>query len=550
MKHHVRLRLAASAVAVGALALGGTAAAREKAPSAASRSHRVHYLQRPRFDHRRLVILGSDRNDAIALRLAPGRSDVLQVDAGDDGSADFSFHLEPVATIAVDAGAGDDRVRIDDTNGSFTDRIPTTIAGGDGNDTLVGGSGAELFLGGPGDDTVDGNGGNDAADLGAGDDTFVWDPGDGSDTIEGRDGNDTMVFNGAAAGEQVVLSAAGDRLTFFRNPGSVTMDTDGVEHVAFNALGGSDSVSVHDLSGTGVSAVDLDLGGDGQTDHVAVDATNGADAVTVAGDAAGVAVTGQAARVAILHAESTDQLAVDGLDGADSISATGLAGGTIAATLDGGAGNDRISGGAGVETLNGGAGNDAIDGNGGNDAADLGAGDDTFVWDPGDGSDTIEGGDGSDRMVFNGAGAAETVDVSAHAGRLTFFRNPGSITMDTHGVENVDFNALGGADVVTLGDLTGTGVANVRIDLAAALGGSAGDGAADRVVVNGTAGDDHIAVSGAVDVNGLAAAVTILHSELANDRLDVNTLAGSDTVDASKLTAGAIQLAVDGVAVP
>jgi Ca2+-binding RTX toxin-like protein len=558
VKHHVQLRMVALAAAlVGALTAGGTAAARSKTPSASSRSHRLHFLERPRLRHRRLVIAGTDASDKIALRLEAGRSDVLDVDFGDDGSAEFRFHLEPIAAITVDAGAGDDLVRIDETNGAFTNSIPTTIVGGDGNDTLLGGSGAELLLGGSGNDQIDGNGGNDVADLGAGDDTFVWDPGDGSDTIEGGDGTDRMVFNGAAASEQVNLSANGGRLTFSRSPGNVTMDTHGVENVDFNALGGSDSVAVHDLTGTGVAAVNIDLAGtlggaagDGQSDRVAVDATNGDDIVDVTGDASGVAVTGQAARVAVQHAEPNDTLVVAALGGADSISSTGLAAGTIATTLDGGAGNDRISGGPGIETLLGGDGNDSIDGNGGNDVADLGAGDDTFVWDPGDGSDTIEGGDGTDRMVFNGAAASEQVTLSANGGRLTFFRNPGSITMDTHSVENVDFNALGGADTVTVNDLTGTGVTNVRIDLAGALGGSAGDGAADRVVVNGTNGNDQIAVGGDVDVNGLAATVTVLHSEVANDRLEIDTLAGSDTVDASKLTAGAIQLLVDGVPVP
>src|SRR5262249_28866136 len=190
---------------------------------------------------------------------------------------DFSVHLERIRAIIVDARAGDDLVQVDDSNGTFTDRIPTTIAGGDGNDTLLGGSGAELFLGGPGNDTVDGNGGNGVARLGSGDDSFVWDPGDGSDTIEGQAGTDTMDFNGAAASETVDLSANGNRLRFFRNPGNITMDTHQVERVDFNALGGADTVTVNDLARTDVQNVNVDLAGslggtsgDGQTDRVVV----------------------------------------------------------------------------------------------------------------------------------------------------------------------------------------------------------------------------------------------------------------------------------------
>ena len=100
----------------------------------------------------------------------------------------------------------------------------------------------------------------------------------------------------------------------------------------------------------------------------------------------------------------------------------------------------------GAETLLGGDGNDSIDGNQGNDLALMGAGDDTFVWDPGDGSDVVEGQDGADTMRFNGANAAEKFDLSANGSRLRFFRDIGNITMDTAGVERVDFNALGGAD--------------------------------------------------------------------------------------------------------
>jgi hypothetical protein len=258
--------------------------------------------------------------------------------------------------------------------------------------------------------------------------------------------------------------------------------------------------------------------------------------------------------VTIEHQEpANDALAVNGLGGNDRISAAALATGAIALTLDGGAGEDTIAGGQGVETLGGGEGNDSIDGNGGNDVAFMGAGDDTFVWDPGDGSDRVEGEDGEDAMLFNGANGAEQVDVSANGSRLTFFRNPGTITMDTAGVERVDFNALGGADQVTVNDLTGTDVTLVFVDLASTLGGAGGDAQPDRVAVNATNGDDTIDVrgdAGIVKVGGLAPTVDVLHPEVANDRLEINTLDGVDTVSSAALAAGVIQLFVDGALVP
>ena len=133
-------------------------------------------------------------------------------------------------------------------------------------------------------------------------------------------------------------------------------------------------------------------------------------------------------------------------------------------------------------------------------------------------------------MRFNGANVAEQVDLSANGNRLRFFRVQANITMDTAGVERVDFNALGGADLVTVNDLTGTDVGSVNVDLASSIGGAQGDGAADRVVVNGTAGNDTIDVSGnasGVAVSGLRAAVAIQHQE-PTDELAVNGLGGDD----------------------
>jgi Ca2+-binding RTX toxin-like protein len=177
----------------------------------------------------------------------------------------------------------------------------------------------------------------------------------------------------------------------------------------------------------------------------------------------------------------------------------------------------------------------------------MGAGDDTFVWDPGDGSDVVEGQDGLDTMLFNGASIAERVELSANGGRLRFTRDIGTITMDTNDVEKVVFKALGGADTVTVGDLGGTDVVNVVSDLAASGGG--GDGGADRVIVDGTNGDDAIVVSGgtgSVAVTGLSARVDIASAEPANDGLTIRALAGDDVAQAEALAATSLALTLDG----
>jgi hypothetical protein len=330
------------------------------------------------------------------------------------------------------------------------------------------------------------------------------------------------------------------------------MDTHGVERVDFNALGGADLVTVNELSKTDVNDVNVDLGGDGESDRVVVDGTNGDDKVNVSGDSTEVKVSGLAPTVAILHPEPTDELDVHTLGGNDKIDASALAAGAILFEPDGGSGDDTIAGSQGIDKALGGPGNDSIDGNAGNDLALLGAGDDAFVWDPGDGSDTVEGQFGADTMRFNGAGIAERIGLSANGRRLRLFRDVGTVLMDTNGVERVDVNALGGPDLVAVDDLSGTDVKDVNIDLAGTLGGASGDGQADQVVVSATNGDDAIDVSGdasEVKVSGLAPTVAIFHPEVRNDRLEINTLAGTDRVDSSGLASGAIQLFVDGVRV-
>jgi Ca2+-binding RTX toxin-like protein len=332
LKKSRSVRLAASALAVTAAVAVASAIMAGPGNAAPSKLH-----------HGVLRVKGTEASDKIALRLQAGNPAILQVDIGDDGSADFSFERARIAKIVVNARPGDDLVRIDDSNGPFTDSIPTTLKGGTGNDTLSGGSGAETLLGGDGNDSIDGNAGADTALMGAADDTFVWDPGDGSDVVEGQDGADTMLFNGAGGDEQVDLSANGSRLRFFRNPGTITMDTAGIERVDFIALGGADVVTINDLAGTDVSSVNVDLAGtpggnagDNKPDRVLVNGTDDDDAITVSGDANSVTVKGLAPAIGILHAQAeNDTLEIATLAGNDSVDPAGLAAGAIQLFVDG-----------------------------------------------------------------------------------------------------------------------------------------------------------------------------------------------------------------------
>src|SRR6202012_5787683 len=180
----------------------------------------------------------------------------------------------------------------------------------------------------------------------------------------------------------------------------------------------------------------------GVADTVNVNGTAGDDHISVVSSGSSVVVNGLAAPVAIKGADAgTDSLVVNGGAGNDIIDASGLHANQVKLTINGGDGNDTITGSAGNDTIIGGR---------GNDVTNMGAGDDTFVWNPGDGSDTVDGGAGNDTLLFNGANVNENIDISANGSRVRFSRDVASIVMDVNGVENIDFNALGGADTITV----------------------------------------------------------------------------------------------------
>ena len=160
--------------------------------------------------------------------------------------------------LAVNTLGGDDNV---DASGLDATAMKLSVDGGLANDRLVGGGGNETFLGGDGNDFVDGGRGADLALLGPGDDRFQWDPGEGSDVVEGQDGLDAMTFNGAGLDEIFDVSANGQRVRFFRNLGNIIMDLDDVERIDLAALGGIDTVRVHDMSGTDLTTLNGNLEG-------------------------------------------------------------------------------------------------------------------------------------------------------------------------------------------------------------------------------------------------------------------------------------------------
>src|SRR5262249_17992845 len=176
---------------------------------------------------------------------------------------------------------------------------------------------------------------------------------------------------------------------------------------------------------------------------------------------------------------NTRMIMIDDAGGDDTLSLDETNGALPAASLFGGDGND---------VLTGGSGNDLLVGRPGNDQAFLGDGDDTFVWDPGDGSDTVEGQGGRDTLAFNGSDLAEKFDLSANGDRALLTRDVGEIAMDLKGIEDVNLDALGGADTITIDDQSTTGLNTVNVDLNGPE--DIGDNQADTVIINGTGGND------------------------------------------------------------
>jgi hypothetical protein len=463
---------------------------------------------------RELVVTGDDQDNVIVISRTAAGAILVNNGAipilGDVPTVANTLHFH-----LVGAG-GNDNISLDQTNGPLPS---AALFGGAGNDTLTGGSG---------DDFADGDAGNDTILLGAGEDEFQWNPGDGSDIVDGQGGLDHITFNGSDLAENFELADTGagapfHHLRLTRDIGNVNMDLAGFESIDLNALGGADAITVNDLSGTDLTSLNLDIDsaanvgiGDNAADSVILNGTSLDDAVQIASFPNHIAVAGLSPFVNIIGEDGLDALTVNTLDGNDIVDAASLtatnASQLIKLTENGGAGNDTLIGSQGA---------------------------DTFTWNPGDGNDTIDGGDNPDTLIFNGSNLADKIDLSASGGgRIQLTRDLGG-AIDLAGIENITVNALSGADTITVNDLTGTAVNQIQLNLALAVGNTAGDGQPDSVTVNGTPAADSIpvigragiiVVDGGGDLGTTLPYFTVVRSVESNDALRINGNAGNDNI--------------------
>lgn len=411
------------------------------------------------------LLVGTDSNDHID---GEDGNDEIQGLAGNDrldgGDGDD----------LLIGGDGNDQLDGDDGNDTLQgDAGNDNLDGGDGNDVLLGGAGNDKLEGKDGDDTLRGGPGRDNVRGGDGDDLFIWKAGDGEDKLDGGRGTDSIVITTSDIEQQLV-----------------TIDTNRKGNIVIN-LDGSEGA---ELELKDIELFNLVYGQGGVILNL------GEGAGDVFGD---------------------EPLPIGGGEGGDVID---VAGSNVPVSVDAGTGDDQVTGGNANDQISGGEGNDVISGGGGDDVIDAGVGDDQVVWASGDGNDTIDGGEGFDALDLTLDETTSTsFSVAADAnGNVILIGNDGTqLTVD--GVEDIVFKAGAAGTTISIGDLTGTDIAQDTLYFVGGVGNDVFDASPTdrRIDVRGNGGNDQLFSGAAND---------FLDGGDGDDVLDAGSGSGSDVV--------------------
>jgi Ca2+-binding RTX toxin-like protein len=342
--------------------------------------------------------------------------------------------------------------------------------GEDGDDYLVAGAAGTRLFGGEGDDEIYGNVTNDSISAGGGNDTVQGAP--GSDTINGGPGDDRIL---------------GDReFDSFSDGGDLLIGGDGNDSLYGQA--GDDTL----LGGAGANVLDHGLGNVSLANGVLTfDGTDSNDEVSISRNAGDgdidVWIEGWKER---FPAADVSRIALFGRGGNDVLKLHPSL--RIAATLDGGAGDDVLLGGAASDELRGSDGGDYLSGFAGDDYLNGGRGD-----------DALRGGDGKDELDYSSRTANLVVT-------LDDVQNDGEIGEGDYAAPDVERVRGGsGNDDITgspwlnllygnEGDDTLRGGAGAD-GLYGAAGNDRFDGGPGDDYIEGGAGNDELHGSGGVD---------------------------------------------------
>ena len=323
------------------------------------------------------MVLG-DGNDSI---LAGDGDDSIITGSGNDTI--YTGH----GNDEVAAGAGDDVVQAFQSQIPFDalPHVPEFVPSRDGgngrklyfgeagDDFLVGGSEDSRLLGGEGADEINTNEGNDSISAGGGDDTVFGGP--GNDTVNAGSGHDVVHGDHdwrPGVGDDLLLGGDGDDALYGEGGNDTLHGGTGLN--VLDAGSGDDQVDP--LPGLSVAGGLLSYDGSDATDEISISSEGGSIVVWLAGT------------IQRFASSEVTRIALSGNGGNDVLKLHRSL--RIAATLDGGAGDDVLLGGAASDELRGSDGGDYLSGFAGNDYLDGGRGD-----------DAVRGGEGKDELDYS-----------------------------------------------------------------------------------------------------------------------------------------------------